>query len=137
MQVISITVKNSESCRLNNGGQKWRSLLLVLLAALSLFCTTGAWAVDHAVFGSVFAALGIVAVLGAAAPRRYLTLKRANASRSSGQWRHDDYDVGAVVGRIMRTPAAPEARHGGGRLPTAIIAIAPPRLARSRRARRR
>jgi hypothetical protein len=43
----------------------------------------------------------------------YLTLKRANASRPSGQWRHDDYDVicdGAVVGRIMHTPAAPEAR---------------------------
>ena len=70
----------------------------------------------------------------------YLTLKRANATRPSGQWRHDDYDVicdGAVVGRIMHTPAAPEARHGGGRLPTAIIAIAPPRLATSRRARRR
>jgi hypothetical protein len=42
---------------------------LVWLAALSLFCATTAWAVDHAVFGSVFAALGIVAVLGAAAPR--------------------------------------------------------------------
>jgi hypothetical protein len=43
----------------------------------------------------------------------YLTLKRANASRPSGQWGHDDYDVicdGAVVGRIMHTPAAPEAR---------------------------
>jgi hypothetical protein len=43
----------------------------------------------------------------------YLTLKRANASRPSGQWRHDDYDVicdGVVVGRIMHTPAAPEAR---------------------------
>jgi hypothetical protein len=36
----------------------------------------------------------------------YLTLKRANASRPSGQWRHDDYDVicdSAVVGRIMHT----------------------------------
>jgi hypothetical protein len=42
-----------------------------------------------------------------------LILKRANASRPSGQWRHDDYDVicdGVVVGRIMHTPAAPEAR---------------------------
>jgi hypothetical protein len=37
---------------------------LVWLAALSLFCATTAWAVDHAVFGSVFAALGIVAILG-------------------------------------------------------------------------
>jgi hypothetical protein len=42
---------------------------LVLLAALSLFCTTTAWAVDHAVFSSVFFALGTVAVLGAAASR--------------------------------------------------------------------
>jgi hypothetical protein len=42
---------------------------LVSLAALSLFCATIAWAVDHAVFSSVFAALGAVAVLGAAAPR--------------------------------------------------------------------
>jgi hypothetical protein len=42
---------------------------LVWLAALSLFGATLAWSVDHAVFTSVFAALGIVAVLGAAAPR--------------------------------------------------------------------
>jgi hypothetical protein len=42
---------------------------LVLLAALALLCATIAWAVDHAVFGSVFAALGVVAVLGAAGPR--------------------------------------------------------------------
>jgi hypothetical protein len=43
--------------------------VLVLLAALSLFCATTAWAAEHAVFTSVFAALGTVAVLGAAAPR--------------------------------------------------------------------
>jgi hypothetical protein len=42
---------------------------LVLLAALSLFCATVVWAEDHAVFTSVFAALGTVAVLGAAGPR--------------------------------------------------------------------
>ena len=42
---------------------------LVWLAALSLLCATTAWAVDHAVFNSVFFALGTVAVLGAAAPR--------------------------------------------------------------------
>jgi hypothetical protein len=42
---------------------------LVLLAALSLFCATVAWAEDHAVFTSVFAALGTVAVLGAAGSR--------------------------------------------------------------------
>ena len=42
---------------------------LVFLAALSLLCASVAWAEDHAVFGSVFAALSAVAVLGAAAPR--------------------------------------------------------------------
>jgi hypothetical protein len=43
--------------------------VLALLAALSLVCTAVAWAVDYAVFSSVFAALAAVAVLGAAAPR--------------------------------------------------------------------
>jgi hypothetical protein len=42
---------------------------LVLLAALSLSCAGLAWAVDHVVFTSVFAALSAVAVLGAAVPR--------------------------------------------------------------------
>jgi hypothetical protein len=40
----------------------------------------------------------------------YLTLKRASASRVSGEWNHDDYDVlanGMVVGRIMKAAAAP------------------------------
>jgi hypothetical protein len=40
-----------------------------------------------------------------------LILKRSNASRPSGQWSEDDYDVlakGEVVGRIMRVIAAPE-----------------------------
>jgi len=35
----------------------------------------------------------------------YLTLKRASASRSSGEWNDDDYDVladGAVAGRILK-----------------------------------
>jgi hypothetical protein len=35
----------------------------------------------------------------------YLILKRASASRSSGEWNDDDYDVladGAVVGRILK-----------------------------------
>jgi hypothetical protein len=43
-----------------------------------------------------------------------LILKRASASRSSGQWGADDYDVlenGGVVGRIFKVPAAaPEGR---------------------------
>jgi hypothetical protein len=41
----------------------------------------------------------------------YLTLKRASASRLSGEWGDDDYDVladGKVVGRIMKVHAAPE-----------------------------
>ncbi len=39
-----------------------------------------------------------------------LILKRALASRPSGQWNDDDFDVlaaGAVVGRIMKVHAAP------------------------------
>jgi hypothetical protein len=42
----------------------------------------------------------------------YLILKRASASRPSGEWNEDDYDVladGAIVGRIMRANAAPVA----------------------------
>ena len=41
-----------------------------------------------------------------------LILKRASASRLSGEWNDDDYDVladGAVVGRIMKAAAAPVA----------------------------
>src|SRR5262249_22920592 len=40
-----------------------------------------------------------------------LILKRASASRSSGEWNDDDFDVLAdsvVVGRIMKVHAAPE-----------------------------
>jgi hypothetical protein len=40
----------------------------------------------------------------------YLVLKRASASRSSGEWSDDDYDVlagGVVVGRILKSAAAP------------------------------
>jgi hypothetical protein len=39
-----------------------------------------------------------------------LILKRASASRTSGQWKEDDFDVladGVVVGRIMKAIAAP------------------------------
>jgi hypothetical protein len=58
-----------------------------------------------------------------------LILKRAAASRTSGEWREDDYDVvadGIVVGRIMKA-AAPEGTswlwtlaygHHGERKPT-------------------
>ena len=41
----------------------------------------------------------------------YLVLKRASASRPSGEWTDDDFDVladGAVVGRIIKVHAAPE-----------------------------
>ena len=40
----------------------------------------------------------------------YLILKRASASRPSGEWNDDDYDVlanGVVVGRIFKVHAAP------------------------------
>jgi len=39
-----------------------------------------------------------------------LLLKRASASRPSGDWNDDDFDVladGAVVGRILKVQAAP------------------------------
>ncbi|MFL6835005.1 MAG: hypothetical protein ACJ8F0_20695 [Xanthobacteraceae bacterium] len=39
-----------------------------------------------------------------------LILKRASASRPSGEWNDDDYDVitdGAVVGRLFRSNAGP------------------------------
>jgi len=41
-----------------------------------------------------------------------LILKRASASRSSGQWRDDDYNVleNGVVGRIFKVQVAPENR---------------------------
>jgi hypothetical protein len=42
-----------------------------------------------------------------------LVLKRASASRSSGQWSDDDYDVlenGVVVGRISKEQATPQGR---------------------------
>jgi hypothetical protein len=60
----------------------------------------------------------------------YLILKRASASRPSGQWSDDDYDVlaeGVVVGRIFKANAAPVGSswmwtlifpHHGGRSPT-------------------
>ena len=40
----------------------------------------------------------------------YLLLKRAAASRPSGEWNEDDFDVianGVVVGRILKVHAAP------------------------------
>ena len=40
----------------------------------------------------------------------YLTLRRASASRPSGDWNDDDFDVladGVVVGRIMKAAAVP------------------------------
>jgi hypothetical protein len=45
-----------------------------------------------------------------APPLSTLILKRASASRPSGEWNDDDYDVladGALVGRIMKAAASP------------------------------
>jgi hypothetical protein len=53
------------------------------------------------------------AATASAAVMSALILERASASRPSGQWRDDDYDVledGAVVGRIFLVPVAPEGR---------------------------
>jgi hypothetical protein len=46
--------------------------------------------------------------MSCAAMAQQLILKRASASRPSGEWNDDDYDVladGAVVGRIFNAPA--------------------------------
>ena len=42
---------------------------LVYLAILSLFCASVAWAINHAIFGSLFTALSAGAILSAAFPR--------------------------------------------------------------------
>jgi hypothetical protein len=86
---------------------------LALLSFLSLSCAVSAWAGDRDIFGSVF--LPSVQSRCSARPMGSgadLTLKRAAASRLSGEWSEDDYDVlceGAVVGRIMKAAAAPPA----------------------------
>ena len=45
----------------------------------------------------------------------YLVLKRASASRQSGEWNEDDFDVladGVVVGRLFESLAAPAGMPG-------------------------
>jgi hypothetical protein len=70
--------------------------------------------------------------------RDYLTLKRPSASRPSGEWNDDDYDVLAgVVGRIMKAAASPVGFRGCGRSSSAITKIAPRRTAMRQRARLR
>jgi hypothetical protein len=56
-------------------------------------------------------------------------LKRASASRLSGQWSDDDYDVladGIVVGRIMKAAAAPAGKPWLWTLAYGQQMIAPP-----------
>jgi hypothetical protein len=56
-----------------------------------------------------------------------LLLKRASASRSSGEWSESDYDVladGVVLGRIMRAAAALEGMPWNGRWSSAITKTA-------------
>ena len=48
--------------------------------------------------------------LGSPMEKDYLILKHASASRTSGEWKDDDYDVlanGEAVGRIFKANAAP------------------------------
>jgi len=49
-----------------NAGMDAKIRDLALLAFMSLFCAVSAWAGDRDVLGSIFFALGAVAVLGAA-----------------------------------------------------------------------
>ena len=56
-----------------------------------------------------------------------LLLKRAAASRLSGKWSEDDYDLlaaGIVVGRIMKAAAAPDRTPTHGYGPTREAAMA-------------
>jgi hypothetical protein len=68
-----------------------------------------------------------------------LVLKRASASRSSGEWGDDDYDVladGVMVGRIFKAARRrPWARRGCGRCSTASTRTARRRTATRGRAR--
>jgi hypothetical protein len=77
-------------------------------------------------------------VLGAMAP---LILKRASASRRSGQWRDDDYDVlenGVVVGRIFCLDAVgPQGHRWMWQAVTRQPQLSAPRTAMSRPARLR
>jgi hypothetical protein len=57
---------------------------------------------------------GVANLFGSEKDRRvdkdYLILKRSSASRPSGEWNEDDYDVlaeGEVVGRIFKANTAP------------------------------
>jgi hypothetical protein len=61
-------------------------------------------------FAATFVKLALEGMLISGAPMSSLILKRALASRPSGQWSDDDFDVladGAVVGRIFKANAAP------------------------------
>jgi hypothetical protein len=61
-------------------------------------------------FAFVVANLFLAAKNKAPMDKDYPILKRASASRPSGEWNDDDYDVfanGVVVGRIMKANAAP------------------------------
>jgi hypothetical protein len=57
------------------------------------------------------------------APCPRLIRKRASASRPSGEWNDDDFDVlatGGVVGRIFKAAAAPRGRRGCEKLAAGI-----------------
>jgi hypothetical protein len=56
-------------------------------------------------------------ITGTQMEKDYLLLKRASASRPSGEWSDDDYEVladGFVVGRIFKVNAAPVGQPGCG-----------------------
>jgi len=68
-----------------------------------------------------------------------LVLKRASASRPSGEWNDDDFDVladGVVIGRILKVHAAPVGSRGCGRWPLDIMRTARQRTAMLRHAKR-
>jgi hypothetical protein len=61
-----------------------------------------------------------------------LILKRASASRPSGEWNEDDFDLladGAVVGRIFKANASPVGHRGCGHWPLGITKTERPHMA--------
>ena len=70
----------------------------------------------------------------------YLVLKRASASRQSGEWNEDDFDVladGIVVGRILSPSLRPQECPGCGPWLSGTMRVVTRRTAMLRRAKPR
>jgi len=104
---------------------------LALLSFLSLSCAVSAWAGIETFLARCFLpsvqSQCSARPMGGGAEMDQLLLKRAAASRLSGKWSEDDYDLlaaGIVVGRIMKAAAAPDRTPTHGYGPTREAAMA-------------